>query len=102
LNFKAGKADYALSLKDLSIIKHIKELENVGVTSVKIEGRMKSPEYVSAVVDACKKAREGKEYSEKKLAAIFSRQGFTDGYFTGETHSMNGHRADVRGHRRKK
>jgi len=92
LNFKTGKTDYALSLKDLSIIKSIKKLEQAGVTSVKIEGRMKSPEYVAAAVTACVKARAGEPYDEKALKAIFSRGGFTDGYFTGSTRAMHGFR----------
>jgi putative protease len=101
LNFKAGKSDYVLSLKDLSIIKHIKELESIGVTSVKIEGRMKNPEYVSSAVEACVKARKGGQYDEQKLAAVFSRDGFTDGYFTGEFRAMRGHRAEAGVSRRK-
>jgi putative protease len=92
LNFTAVKADHALSLKDLSAIRHIKALESAGVTSVKIEGRMKSPEYVSAATSACVKARAGEPYDEKALEAIFSRGGFTDGYLTGKTRRMRGHR----------
>jgi putative protease len=92
LNFKAGGFDYALSLKDLSAVKRIKELEEAGVTSVKIEGRMKSPEYVAAAVSACVSAREGKPYDEKALKAIFSRSGFTDGYLTGKINNMRGFR----------
>ncbi|MDR2558341.1 MAG: U32 family peptidase [Oscillospiraceae bacterium] len=102
LNFKAHNADYILSLKDLSIIKNMKELEKAGVTSVKIEGRMKSPEYVSAAVKACVKARRGEQYDEKTLQAIFSRGGFTDGYFTGETCAMRGHRAEENNRGRRK
>jgi len=111
LNFKAdlkkaetqikrtGACEYVLSLKDLSIIKSISELEKAGVASVKIEGRMKSPDYVAAAVGACVKAREGKKYDEKALEAIFSRSGFTDGFFTGEIYSMRGHRAEKYGNR---
>jgi putative protease len=94
LSFKAGKVENALSLKDLSVIKSIKKLEEIGVTSVKIEGRMKSPEYVSAATSACVKARAGELYDEKALKAIFSRSGFTDGYFTGEVRAMRGFRRE--------
>ena len=55
----------------------------MGVCSFKIEGRMKRPEYVSAAVTACKAAAAG-EYSpavQKDLEALFSRSGFTDGYY---------------------
>jgi len=102
LNFTAGKSGYALSLKDLSIIEHIKKLQEIGVTSVKIEGRMKSPEYVTAAVSACASARAGKPYDVKELEAIFSRGGFTDGYLTGETRSMRGHRAETNSRGRRK
>ncbi|MCL2637412.1 MAG: U32 family peptidase [Oscillospiraceae bacterium] len=101
LNFKAGNSNHALSLKDLSITKSITELEKAGVTSVKIEGRMKSPEYVAAAVGACVKARNGDSYDEKALKAIFSRDGFTDGYFTGNTRAMRGNRAQLSKRRRK-
>lgn len=74
--------EFALSLKDLSLIKHLSELE--GITSLKIEGRMKRPEYVSAAVTAVKKAIDGtyKSTDEFTLRSVFSRSGFTDGYFT--------------------
>ena len=54
-----GNTDSALSLKDLSLAKRIGELEEVGVCSAKIEGRMKRPEYVAVAVSACAHARDG-------------------------------------------
>ncbi len=83
-----------LSLKDLSLIKNINEITQAGVVSLKIEGRMKRPEYVAAAVTSCKKAIDG-EYSasdENTLKSVFSRTGFTDGYFTGERKDMFGTR----------
>lgn len=83
-----------LSLKDLSLIKSINEIAQAGVVSLKIEGRMKRPEYVAAAVTSCKKAIDG-EYSatdENTLKSVFSRTGFTDGYFTGERKDMFGTR----------
>lgn len=76
-----------LSLKDLSIIEHLKQLSDAGVTSFKIEGRMKRPEYVAAAVESCKSALEGKYDFDRRerLRSVFSRSGFTDGYFTGHT-----------------
>lgn len=77
----------ALSLKDQSLIGHIDELAEIGVTSLKIEGRMKRPEYVAAAVKACRQALDSGNADEKtlkQLEAVFSRQGFTDGYFTGK------------------
>ena len=87
LPFKAEKGTgHDLSLKDLSLIEHIPQLAELGICSFKIEGRMKRPEYVSAAVKACKKAVNG-EYTfndEKDLKDLFSRSGFTDGYFKSE------------------
>lgn len=86
LPFKTkNSSDYSLSLKDNSIIKYLQKLESIGVTSAKIEGRMKRPEYVCAAVTACVESRESGEVSEETqrlLSAVFSRTGFTDGYFT--------------------
>ena len=84
LPFKAEKGTgHDLSLKDLSLIEHIPELAKMGICSFKIEGRMKRPEYVSAVVSACKKSVSGNYNSlmEKDLRDLFSRSGFTDGYY---------------------
>jgi len=52
-----GNATHALSLKDLSLIGELDKFD--GITSLKIEGRMKRPEYVSAAVSAVKKAIDG-------------------------------------------
>ena len=78
---------YPLSLSDLSLAGHIGELIDSGVSSLKIEGRMKSPDYVYRVtsiyrrlLDERRNAGTGEHAS---LAAVFSRGGFTDGYFTG-------------------
>ncbi|BDF72859.1 hypothetical protein CE91St41_38420 [Oscillospiraceae bacterium] len=80
------KADsYPLSLKDMSLAGHLQELRKMGVACVKLEGRMKRPEYVAVVTSIYARAiREGREPTARELeqlAAAFSRQGFTDGYF---------------------
>lgn len=78
-----GGTGHDLSLKDLSLIENLPELVNLGVCSFKIEGRMKRPEYVAAAVTACREALAG-DYSDTReadLEALFSRSGFTDGYF---------------------
>lgn len=84
LPFSVGKEQNVLSLKDLSIVKNIQEMTNMGVASVKIEGRMKRPEYVAAVTSVCKKAALGQEVTQEDqdaLRAVFSRSGFTTGYY---------------------
>ncbi len=72
-----------LSLKDLSLLHALPELAKTGVTSFKIEGRMKRPEYVAAAVTACRMALDGAvtQEIEAALKSVFSRSGFTDGYY---------------------
>ena len=79
-----GGGEYALSLKDLSLADRIGELTRMGVASLKIEGRMKRPEYVAAAVTAVRRAREGEPVDFETLRSIFSRSGFTKGYFDGK------------------
>ncbi|MBQ6801639.1 MAG: U32 family peptidase, partial [Oscillospiraceae bacterium] len=94
LDFRFGEKDHALSLKDMSHVEHIRKLAEAGVCSFKIEGRMKRPEYVAAAVTACKAALAGEKPDIESLRAVFSRQGFTDGYFTGKrTPEMFGFRS---------
>ncbi|MDO4863376.1 MAG: DUF3656 domain-containing protein [Ruminococcus sp.] len=80
----------ALSLKDLSLLTRADELREIGVDSLKIEGRMKRPEYVAASVSELKKALGGDAPDMQLLRGIFSRSGFTDGYFTGKRQDMFG------------
>jgi putative protease len=84
LPFAGGRSSHALSLKDLSLLDRLEELEQAGVCCVKIEGRMKRPEYVAAAVSACVAARNKAYYNKEDLAAVFSRSGFTEGYLTGQ------------------
>ena len=84
-----GRMDnYPLSLKDNCVVTYLKELERAGVACVKIEGRMKRPEYSAIVTGIYSRAiHEGLEPSEiemQQLEMAFSRQGFTDGYLTGK------------------
>ena len=77
---------FDLSLKDLSLVGELKELADLGISSFKIEGRMKRPEYVGAAVTACRKALDGELSDEltHNLQSVFSRSGFTKGYYTNE------------------
>lgn len=79
---KPGQACH-LSLKDMDHIPHLRELMDAGVASVKIEGRLRTPEYTAVNVAACRAVREGLGYDEGLVRDIFSRSGFTDGYLTG-------------------
>ena len=94
-----GRSDHPLSLTDLSLARHIPELCDMGIASFKIEGRMKSPEYVRDVVSIWRRlmdeGRGADEGDMRDLAAIFSRGGFTDGYYTGKIgRKMLGIRSD--------
>ncbi len=93
LDWQRDGRHHVLSLKDLSYIQHISELREAGVSSLKIEGRMKRAEYVAAAVTACRLARDGQKPDMETLRAVFSRTGFTDGYLTGKLdRDMFGHR----------
>ena len=93
LDFRNAERGHALSLKDMSHLKYLKSLSDAGVSSFKIEGRMKRPEYVAAAVTAARAALRGEAYDEESLRAVFSRSGFTDGYITGRRDaSMFGYR----------
>ena len=83
LDFSADGREYALSLKDMSLLSHLRALADAGVSSFKIEGRMKRPEYVAAAVTAAVNAAAGQPVDTDALQRVFSRSGFTDGYLTG-------------------
>lgn len=84
LPFQAdGGEAYALSLKDLTLVDRVEELQKIGVKSLKIEGRMKRPEYVAAAVTALRSALAGEAVDFDTLRSVFSRSGFTTGYFDG-------------------
>ena len=77
---------YPLSLKDSCLVRELKELEQMGVASLKLEGRMKRPEYVAAVTGIYRKALDTHMVTrdmEKTLLDAFNRQGFTQGYYDG-------------------
>ena len=83
-----GGTGYDLSLKDLSLINHLDDLREMVISSFKIEGRMKRPEYVAAATAACRSALDNGYVAEEldtALKNVFCRSGFTDGYFTGKT-----------------
>ena len=82
------KQCYPLSLKDLSLAGWLEPIVNAGVSSLKIEGRMKRPEYAAIVTDIyarlLKEKRRPTVEEMKTLELVFSRDGFTDGYLTGK------------------
>ena len=92
LPYAIGKNNgYHLSLKDMSLSGHISEILDSGAKSLKIEGRMKSYTYVGGVVSIWRRLIDEKRNATKgeisTLTALFSRGGFTDGYFTSRINS---------------
>lgn len=82
------KPRHYLSLKDMSYASHIAEMEDMGVASLKIEGRMKGEEYVSKVVSIYRglidERRIPTDYEKNRLEKVFFRGGLSDGYYTGK------------------
>ena len=83
-----GKASgHPLSLKDANLAPFVPEMQDMGVACLKIEGRMKRPEYVAAVTEIyarlLREHRAPTKDEQKKLALAFSRDGFTEGYYRG-------------------
>lgn len=95
---------YILSPKDMSLVNELGTLKRIGVKSLKIEGRLKRAEYVSAVVGVYRKyldnPKKATEQDIQELTDAFSRTGFTDGYFKGQlgkammSHKSPGNSAD--------
>ncbi len=85
LPYKCKNCEYPLSLRDLSLAGHITDLLPLGIASLKVEGRLKSPEYVAGVISVYRKLLDEGRNAEKAemeyLASLFSRSGFTAGYF---------------------
>lgn len=78
-----ARGTYILNSKDLCMLKHISELEKAGVTSFKIEGRMKSEYYVACVVNAYRRALDGEEIDISEVEKTSHRK-FTTGFYFGE------------------
>ena len=88
--YERWQGRYPLSLKDNCLVQYVKELEEMGVASLKLEGRMKRPEYVAAVTQVYRKAIDTGVVTKamaNQLMEAFNRQGFTDGYYQGHTGS---------------
>lgn len=96
-----GRTGRPLSLKDVSLARYIPELTKMGVAVLKLEGRMKRPEYVAVVTRIyaalIRENRASTAEEERQLAEAFSRDGFTDGYWQGKIgrHMFGMRREDV-------
>lgn len=92
-------SEYPLSLKDMCLAAHITEIIDAGISSLKIEGRMKDPSYVYAVTSIYRKLLDEQRNATAEeieyLKSVFSRSGFTDAYLTGKLNfGMFGIRTD--------
>ncbi|MEA4824851.1 MAG: U32 family peptidase [Clostridiaceae bacterium] len=89
-----GHAYPAMSLKELCMAGKLRELSDMGVASLKIEGRMRRPEYAALATAVYRRTLDtGKAPSKEELSRLgmlFSREGFTDGYYTGRAVSRTG------------
>jgi len=94
------QSKHPLSLKDNCLVHYLKDLEAMGVASIKLEGRMKKPEYVASVTGIYRQALESGNVTRPmmdELHTAFNRQGFTDGYYAANLGShMFGIREDKR------
>ncbi len=87
------KSGYLLSAKDFNMLDRLRELEDAGVTAIKIEGRARRPYYVATATRVYRNALDGRRVGDKDLSLAFNR-GFTHGYFNGNSNILS----KVQGH----
>ena len=82
------RGGHPLSLKDANLSAYLTEMEAMGVACLKLEGRMKRPEYVAVVTGIYRRLLDEKRQptaeESRRLEQAFSRSGFTDGYWLGK------------------
>ena len=82
------RGGHPLSLKDANLSAYLAEMEAMGVACLKLEGRMKRPEYVAVVTGIYRRLLDEKRRptaeESRQLEQAFSRSGFTDGYWLGK------------------
>lgn len=83
LETKVGNGEYAISLSDLKLDDYIQKIKNLGVGSLKIEGRMRSPEYVAAAVRLYRAVIDGKNIDNSEIYRTYNRGNYTKGYAFG-------------------
>jgi len=87
-SFSAAGYDivHPLSLKDVCLVRYLTDLESIGVTSIKIEGRSRRPEYSAIVTgvfsNTVRRDKSPSQENMHKLQNTFSRSGFTDGFYS--------------------
>lgn len=92
-NTKESGRSYLLSPKDICTVDNLKDIAQSGTSSLKIEGRMKKPEYVAGVVEIYRRALDNiynnkiqkLDKDTKVLTQLFNREGFSKAYLYGNT-----------------
>ena len=82
------RGGHPLSLKDANLSSYLAEMDKMGVACLKLEGRMKRPEYVAVITGIYRRLLDEKRRptaeEARQLEQAFSRSGFTDGYWLGK------------------
>ncbi len=82
------RGGHPLSLKDANLSAYLGEMAEMGVACLKLEGRMKRPEYVAVITGIYRRLLDEKRRptaeEARQLEQAFSRSGFTDGYWLGK------------------
>ncbi len=85
---KNGSGKYSISLSDLCLINHLADIKDAGVSSIKIEGRLRSQEYVAATTKAYRNALDGKSFDMTEIERTFNRGNYTYGYLFGQDKNL--------------
>lgn len=83
ISSSSKKGSYPISLSDLCLASEMQALKDAGVKSVKIEGRMRSPEYVASAVKLYRNVIDGKDFDLSEIKRTFNRGDYTKGYLYG-------------------
>ncbi len=83
-----GNKGYWLSPKDLCLVEELNALREAGVDSLKIEGRMRRPEYVAVATKTYRNAIDGKPYNLNLLKAMFNRGDYTIAHLNDPTENV--------------
>lgn len=83
-----NKKKYWLSTKDLRMISHVKKLQDAGVTSFKIEGRLRRPEYVGEAVHAYRQMLDFNKYDLENLSSMYNRGDYTTSHLFNDTENV--------------
>lgn len=90
---KKYNGKFLMSMKDLSLIKQVDEIKKLGIFSVKVEGRLRSNNYVKIVTQIYRKALDENDITKKDeeiLKSVFNRN-LTEGFFNSDEEKISDH-----------